>query len=364
MIHVNRSTPEVSTLSFSGILSTSTATPPGAPVGEDGNTNNSQNIIAILVGVFVSLLFLLLLVVFSLASVNLCMRRVTKKRRHLRRRGTDLTTPPCSAQRITVHPMTTHNGTDRPIQSINPLSQVVSRTVIGYYEDVDDCHEYAVLEQTTPLQQSSQVATDLNASLTTSADHDYVLLDRPEKQFNQQPPTDVTKQKWEGTCVHEAPKLNGTVEGYATLEPPARAMVPKKEGTCGPPKLNGTVEGYSILEPQAGATVHKKEGTCVHEASKLNGTVEGYATLEPQAGATVPTTEGACVHVVPPKLNGTVEGYSILKPEPGTTVPANPGDYSKLNHHDYQRVLPNPDSDYDRTFAGGLFDAFSWTNHT
>ena len=95
MIHVNRSIPEVSTLSFSGTMSTSTATPLGTPVGEDGNTNNSQNIIAILVSVFVSLLFLLLLVVFCLASVNLCMRRVTKKRRHLRHRSTDLTTPPC-----------------------------------------------------------------------------------------------------------------------------------------------------------------------------------------------------------------------------------------------------------------------------
>ena len=173
-----------------------------------------------------------------------------------------------SVQQNTVHQMTTANGTDKAIQSMNPLSQVVSPTRIGYYEDMD-CHEYAVLEQTTPLQQSSlEVTTDASVSLTTSAEHDYVLLNRPEKQLNQKPSTDVAKQKREGASV--------------------------------------------------------------------------------------------CVH----KLNGTLAAYSTLEPELGSTVPTNLDDYSKLNHHDYQRVLPDPDSDYDRTFAGSVFNAYAWTNHT
>lgn len=171
-------------------------------------------------------------------------------------------------QQNTVHQMSTANGTDRTVQSINPLSQIVSPTVVGYYEDMD-CHEYAVLEQTTSLQLSSpEVTTGPSVSLTTSADHDYVLLNRPEKQLNQKPSTDVTK--------------------------------------------------------------HKREGA------------------------------SACVH----KLNGIVAGYATLEPEPGSAVPTNPEDYSELNLHDYQRVLPDPDSDYDRTFAGSVFNAYAWTNHT
>ena len=96
MIYVNGSytkTPEESTLSVSSILSTPAPNTPGVPVGEDDSTNNGLNIIAILVGVFVSLLLLLLLVFFLLASINLCMRRATRKRRYLQGRGTDLTTP-------------------------------------------------------------------------------------------------------------------------------------------------------------------------------------------------------------------------------------------------------------------------------
>ena len=162
--------------------------------------------------------------------------------------------------------MSTANGTERTVQSINPLSQMVSPTMVGYYEDMD-CHDYAVLEQTTSLQLSSPEVGP-SVSLTTSADQHYVLLNRPEKQLNQKPSTDVTK--------------------------------------------------------------HKRE-----DAS-------------------------ACVH----KLNGTVAGYATLEPEPVPAVPANPEDYSKLNLHDYQRVLPDQDSDYDRTFAGSVFNAYAWTNHT
>ena len=59
-------------------------------------------------------------------------------------------------------------------------------------------------------------------------------------------------------------------------------------------------------------------------------------------------------------LDHTEAEYATLEPEPGnvTSVP-DTLDYSHLEtgqdeRHDYQRVMPDPNSDYDRTFANSL----------
>ena len=65
-------------------------------------------------------------------------------------------------------------------------------------------------------------------------------------------------------------------------------------------------------------------------------------------------------------LNAESE-YAILEPEPGLGVQKpEPGDYATLEqdcdinlHHDYQRVMPDPSSDYDRTFANSTSGSFS-----
>ena len=103
------------------------------------------------------------------------------------------------------------------VNSVNPLS---SSPGTCHYEDIDS-HDYAVLEQTLPPQQSprGEAGSQSSVCLTTEG-HKYAVLTCPERMHD----TVSTGKESSGNCIPDA-GLNTTPE-YATLEPDPGIVAP------------------------------------------------------------------------------------------------------------------------------------------
>ena len=128
---------------------------------------------------------------------------------------------------------------------------------------------------------------------------------------------------------------------------------------------------YAVLE-ETSLSAQSPGAITVLSVTSGNSSSHGYFILErphqhlntrqQQSAQTMTVKEGLSVGDLDPEaLYSTLDHpeaeYATLEPELGnvTSVP-DLLEYSHLTtgqevHHDYQRVLPDPNSDYDRTFA-------------
>ena len=126
---------------------------------------------------------------------------------------------------------------------------------------------------------------------------------------------------------------------------------------------------YAVLEPIPLPEQRPRELTLLSDTSAAS-TDHGYfytdhslTTRQHSVGVTREDETLGHIDLDPEGLYSRVDNagpeYATLEPEPGNeTSVANPAKYSHLHdttgqhlHHDYQRMLPYPSIDYDRTFA-------------